>query len=255
MRYHIGEFAELSGVSAKTLRFYDEIGLLRPVSVDSRTRYRLYSPEQLEHLASILSLKNLGISLAQVRAIVAKRGSINERRAALSKLKESIEGSMQTAMRSLSWINAALEDLGEKQAVPVIVKRRPPIRIASLRVQVRNYEETARFEQELQHALPAECLGSLRGVLWHRCADSGALEAEPFIALKKQLPSRVPVEVKILPESTLACAFSGMDDDSSERAYAAIRQWMSTRGYRLAGPKRELNFGEILEIQFPLVET
>jgi DNA-binding transcriptional MerR regulator len=35
--YRIGEFANLSGVSAKTLRYYDDIGLLRPASVNSRT--------------------------------------------------------------------------------------------------------------------------------------------------------------------------------------------------------------------------
>jgi DNA-binding transcriptional MerR regulator len=50
MRYQIGEFAELGGVSAKTLRFYDEIGVLRPASVDSRTGYRHYLPQQLEDL-------------------------------------------------------------------------------------------------------------------------------------------------------------------------------------------------------------
>ena len=49
-QYRIGEFAYLGGVSAKTLRFYDEIGLLRPASVDARTGYRQYRPEQLEEL-------------------------------------------------------------------------------------------------------------------------------------------------------------------------------------------------------------
>ena len=36
--YRIGEFARLGGASIKTLRFYDELGLLRPASVDARTR-------------------------------------------------------------------------------------------------------------------------------------------------------------------------------------------------------------------------
>ena len=70
--YQIGEFAELGGVSAKTLRFYDEIRILRPASVDPRTGYRRYLPQQLEDLASILALKNLGVSLAQVRELTAK---------------------------------------------------------------------------------------------------------------------------------------------------------------------------------------
>ena len=60
---------------------------------------------------------------------------------------------------------------------------------------------------------------------------------------------------KHLPEATLACAYSGLDDDSAERAYAAIRRWMNVRGYRPAGPKRELYLGEMIEIQFPLAEN
>ena len=54
-QYRIGEFSNLSGVSTKTLRFYHEIGLLRPASVDSRTGYRHYRPEQLEEVASIVA--------------------------------------------------------------------------------------------------------------------------------------------------------------------------------------------------------
>jgi len=251
--YHIGEFAELSGVSAKTLRFYDEIGVLRPASVDPRTGYRRYLPQQLEDLASILALKNLGVSLAQVRKLTARRGSATDRRAVLNELKQTIEHSIQSATQSLNWINAALDELGEgKSPIPVIVKRRPPIPIASVRVELKQYAEVVRFERELSNALPPECVGALRGVLWHRCADSGSLEAEPFVALNKRVPTRNSYRLKQLPEATLACAYSGLDDESAEQAYAAIRKWMSVRGYRLAGPKRELYFGQMLEIQFPL---
>jgi len=253
--YHIGEFAELGGVSAKTLRFYDEIGLLRPATVDPRTRYRLYSPHQLEDLASILALKNLGISLAQVRELTKRKGSTTDRRPILTELKRTIEQSIQSATQSLRWINAAIDELGEQPLIPVVVKRRPAIPIASFRVTVKNYVEVPRFEEELHSALPPQCLGSLRGVLWHRCADSGTLEAEPFVALKQRVPQRAAYDVKWLPEAVLACAYSGLDDESSEQAYAAIRRWMNVRGYRLAGPKRELNLGERLEIQFPLMEN
>src|SRR5215469_4929593 len=255
MRYHIGEFAELGGVSAKTLRFYDEIGLLRPASVDPRTRYRLYSSHQLEDLASIVALKNLGISLAQVRELTGKKGTAADRRTILNELKRSVEQSIQSATQSLHWIRAAIDELGEQPPIAVVVKRRPSIPIASFRVTVRNYAEVPRFEEELSSALPPHCLGTLRGVLWHRCADSGTLEAEPFVALKQRVPERAAYDVKRLSEATLACAYSGLDDESSEHAYAAIRRWMNVRGYRLAGPKRELNLGQRLEIQFPLIEN
>lgn len=256
LQYQIGEFAELGGVSAKTLRFYDEIGLLRPASVDARTGYRRYLPQQLQELASILALKNLGVSLAQVRHLVAKRGSASERKALLNELKRSVQQSVEAAAQSLNWINAALEELAERESpIAVIVKRRPPIPIASLRVKLNNYAEVEGFERELSNALPSDCVAPMRGVLWHRCAHSGSLEAEPFVVLTKPLPAKLPYERKQLPEATLACAYSSLDDESAEQAYQAIRSWMNVRGYRLAGPKRELYLDEMLEIQFPLTEN
>ena len=58
--YRIGEVAELSGVSAKTLRHYEKVGLLRPAAVDARTGYRRYGATQLRDLASILALRDVG---------------------------------------------------------------------------------------------------------------------------------------------------------------------------------------------------
>lgn len=251
--YHIGEFAALCGVSTKTLRFYDEVGVLRPAGVDPRTGYRRYSPQQLEQMASILALKDLGVPLAEVSEFTAKRGAPADRRAILNNLKQKIEHSIQTATQSLNWINAALDEFDKCQSpIPVIVKRRPALRIASIRVKLRNYAEVTRFENELSDALPPDCVGGLRGVLWHRCGDSGSPEAEPFIQLKKRAPSQGLYEMKELPQATLACAYSGIGDESAEQAYVAVRRWMQIRGYRLAGPKREIYLQNMLEIQFPI---
>ena len=57
----IGDFARLGQVSVVTLRHYDEIGLLKPVTVDSFTGYRYYSVAQLPRLNRILALKDLGL--------------------------------------------------------------------------------------------------------------------------------------------------------------------------------------------------
>jgi hypothetical protein len=47
-------------------------------------------------------------------------------------------------------------------------------------------------------------------------------------------------------------AASGLDDDSPEDCYNAIRKWMNVGDYQLAGPKREIYLDQMLEIQFPL---
>jgi len=63
--YRIGEVANLSNVSVRTLRHYDDIGLLTP-SVRSDAGYRLYSPADVERLKQILFFKTLGFSLQDI---------------------------------------------------------------------------------------------------------------------------------------------------------------------------------------------
>ncbi len=64
--FKIGDFSKLSLVSVKTLRYYDELGLLKPARVDEFTGYRYYSASQMPRLNRILALKDLGLSLEQV---------------------------------------------------------------------------------------------------------------------------------------------------------------------------------------------
>lgn len=66
----IGEFAERNGVSAKMLRHYDEIGLLKPAAIDPATGYRFYTPEQSHVLNWILILKSLDFSLGEIRELL-----------------------------------------------------------------------------------------------------------------------------------------------------------------------------------------
>ena len=66
----IGEFARASRLSAKALRLYDELGLLRPVAVDPANGYRRYAPEQLERARLVAWLRRLGMPLADIRDVV-----------------------------------------------------------------------------------------------------------------------------------------------------------------------------------------
>lgn len=67
----IGEFAELSWLSQRALRLYDELGLLPPARVDPGTGYRWYAPAQLEQARLVASLRRLDIPLAQIKMILA----------------------------------------------------------------------------------------------------------------------------------------------------------------------------------------
>ncbi len=87
----IGELSRQTGVTIRTLRYYEEIGLLKPAErMDSG--YRLYGPEEIELLQHILSLKQLGLSLEEIQTSLNDPGFSPDEmiRRQLKQLKEKI---------------------------------------------------------------------------------------------------------------------------------------------------------------------
>src|SRR5689334_8017536 len=64
--YKVGELAQLAGVSVRTLHHYEDVGLLRP-GARTDSGHRLYTPRDVERLARIVALTQLGLSLEEVR--------------------------------------------------------------------------------------------------------------------------------------------------------------------------------------------
>ena len=62
----IGDFSALAQVSIKTLRYYDEAGLLTPAWLDPENGYRYYAAGQIARLHRILALKDFGFSLRRL---------------------------------------------------------------------------------------------------------------------------------------------------------------------------------------------
>src|SRR5215469_15236999 len=89
--FKIGEFSRLVQIPVPTLRFYDQVGLLKPVEVDRSSGYRYYSASQLPRVHRILALKGLGFSLEQIALVLAEglspeqmRGMLRLRHAQIS---------------------------------------------------------------------------------------------------------------------------------------------------------------------------
>jgi len=70
MEYTINKLSKMSGVSTRTLRYYDEINLLKPSRV-AESKYRIYEQEQVEILQQILFYKELGFSLEDIKTLLS----------------------------------------------------------------------------------------------------------------------------------------------------------------------------------------
>lgn len=69
MEYTVQKLAQLAGVSSRTLRYYDEIGILKPARTNS-SGYRIYGQQEVDRLQQILFYRELGISLDQIKEII-----------------------------------------------------------------------------------------------------------------------------------------------------------------------------------------
>jgi DNA-binding transcriptional MerR regulator len=69
-RFKIGEVAGIFDISIRALRLYDKLGVLKPGFVDEATGYRYYTTEQVQQLQSIISLRGVGFSLIEIKAVL-----------------------------------------------------------------------------------------------------------------------------------------------------------------------------------------
>ena len=96
MKMQIKEFARLSGVSVRTLHYYDEIGLLRPAAVDGQTGYRYYDEASLLRMQEILFYRELDFPLKSIVEILSsphynKEEALREQKELLKLKKERLE--------------------------------------------------------------------------------------------------------------------------------------------------------------------
>ena len=96
MNMQIKEFAQFTGVSVRTLHYYDEIGLLKPAQVDRATGYRYYDEQSLLRMQEILFYRELDFSLKSIEEILSspnydKTQALKEQKRLLILKKERLE--------------------------------------------------------------------------------------------------------------------------------------------------------------------
>ena len=77
MLFTIGQFAALHGINKKTLMWYDEIGLFKPVSINAENGYRFYSYYQSTELETILLLRDMKVPIKDIQNFMKSRSAEN----------------------------------------------------------------------------------------------------------------------------------------------------------------------------------
>ncbi|MBL1227175.1 MerR family transcriptional regulator [Enterococcus sp. BWR-S5] len=107
MEYTINKLAQLSGVSTRTLRYYDEIDLLKPARVNS-SGYRIYGQSEVDRLQQILFYRSLDMKLDTIKGVLANKEfnfetALKQHYQELIKKREQIDQLLLTVEKTLSY--------------------------------------------------------------------------------------------------------------------------------------------------------
>jgi DNA-binding transcriptional MerR regulator len=240
----IGLFSKLGMVTVKTLRHYDETGLLIPAQVDEENGYRYYRTAQLFRLQEIVALRQMDFSIPQIADILEGRnvpGLFAARKAALES-ELSI-----TANRLFRLGNYIAERQGGQQmSYQAIIKEIPACIVFSTRQNIPNYE--ALFE--LMPTIGAKVAEANPGI---KCAepdynfnifhDPEYKEQDIDIEICQAVTSFGKdgdgIIFKQLPAVTVASVLHKGGYDSLGAAFAYAVKWVGENGYAIAGEIRE----------------
>jgi DNA-binding transcriptional MerR regulator len=239
--FRIGTFAGVAGVSAKTLRAWDEAGLFRPAWVDPATGYRGYSPAQLPELRRIVALRDVGVPLAEIAGLVAGGDDLatvlDRRRAALERERELVD----RRLRAL--------DIRVEGASDVVVRPVEAERVATHPVGPDGDEESAFDALETWIRDHGRRAGRPPGSL----LDAGGRPVHVFVPIRGPLPPHPPIAVTRLPALRVASMIHRGSYDGLAGAGDALDAWIAASGWRPSGGRivRYLQFGADASLRLP----
>ena len=273
--FKIGDFSKIARVSTRSLRYYDNLGLLTPGRIDPVTGYRYYAADQLGRLNRILALKELGLSLEQIARMLESDISPEEIRGMFMLKKAELERSLSEEAQRLRNVESRLKQLDVEGAVKdydVVVKSAPEQSFLSCR---RTFESIPAAIGGLEEVfrggsrrIPKRAQGAVT-VIAHADFDDESLDLEMGLGLSEPfeksvaLPSGAELTPSVIPaaEEVVSLVRTGPAYEA-HLAYGALGAWLEANEREIAGPCREVflktpfeppDLGvAVIEIQFPV---
>jgi DNA-binding transcriptional MerR regulator/predicted transcriptional regulator YdeE len=258
----IGEFSKLVHISVPTLRYYDEIGLLKPVEVDPFTGYRYYSASQLPRLHRILALKGLGFSLEQIGAVLSEGLTPEQMRGMLRLRHAQISQQLLDIQSQLGEVEVRLQQIEREEEISpydVILKQVEPLLIASVRAILPNHHAVTALFGEVYEGMgkhvheaifPNPEKGGQTLVLNYDTEFKETdVDGTAAFMLRCRIPESGRMKVFELPAATMASTVHHGSYATIGEAHEAVLRWIEANSYRIVGPDRELNLFHTMPIR------
>ncbi|MFL4475742.1 MerR family transcriptional regulator [Paeniglutamicibacter sp. MACA_103] len=239
----IGDFSRATKLSAKTLRFYHQVGLLLPARIDPSNGYRFYEAGQVSDAQVIRNFRALDMPVDLVRAILSAPDSPDR-----DHLIEGHLARMEVQLEATRSAVASLRSMLDPSKVPfeVMQRRLPPINAVVIRETINlsdlgNWFTQAMEELDFLIATTSVIPSGPRGGMWDTelFLDERGQAALffPTHSLATLLPGRARAEP--LPAIDVAMATHRGSDDTILEVYGALGRYVARHGISVDGPIRE----------------
>ncbi len=252
--YKIGELSRLCRIPVKTLRFYDREGLLVPDEIDRFTGYRYYSAARIADCNRIISLKELGFSLEEIRKHL--HASTDEDIMALVEAKcaelteKSTEISLQ--LKKLNYIKKAFTE-GECSRFHVAIRNGDTIPVAFERKIYASKADAEAAVEQMKETLPKQLLGERTVIVNYEIEyPERNLDLAVCVEITGKLANTLGYEEKTFAFSgevaTLACKREQLDD-----GYCAMLSQIHEIDYQITGASCEIYYEDgTVELKIPV---
>lgn len=266
-KFLIGELSKIFNISTDTLRHYDKIDLIKP-GYNEYNDYRTYSIRDFFKLSRILFLKNLDISLSDIKKYMGNKNTNNLLNLLKSK-EEEIELKINKLVNLRNKIQTKLEmfEHVEDELDQIIVKKIPQ-RIGEF-IDVNHLKTDDEMKQTLKRNVDYLKISSwlIEGQIYTSLAkedmDKGIFNQFRYFIEIVPIDSDFSRQLKVIPEGEYVCTtFVGPYRDMVKH-YQLLVRWIEENGYQIAGDSIEKNIVDydfsdseneyISEIQIPIV--
>jgi DNA-binding transcriptional MerR regulator len=239
-RLRIGEFARIAKVTIRTLRHYEDEELLRPVYVRNDSRYRYYDTSQLLTIQRIGALRDIGMSIADIRRLLR---SSDQGAALLHAQRVRLQNGILQEMARLRRLDAMLlEGANSLVQRPVCARVRsiPPSLALCRRATVPHLGEavSALFEGA-ECAAKRDRIDESPFLLLHGDGQPlGGIDVEVCIPVGAR--SRLPGVREVEGAAVAGCLIYQGEYSQTEFLFDAMNQWVGLIGAAAGGPRREV---------------
>jgi DNA-binding transcriptional MerR regulator len=246
----IGAFANMTRLSIKALRLYDQLGIFRPRHVDAQSGYRYYDADQLAEARMIRSMRDMDMPLETVRRMLTAL-SVSQAQAELL-VRQHVE-QRERQLEQIRWQARQFTKLlipeASTMSLEVVVKDIPAQQIISITrrhtVDGLGKQEEADIGALFAHAHQqgAQAAGAPFGIYHGPVSETEDGPVETCLAVSGRIEGKDNIEVKQLDGGKAACVvITGEQCHYPELlgAYDAAVDWIQKNGYETTQPPREV---------------